>query len=109
MSSYPFPFLLLQLVFSAVLIWSCFCRLVVTDDQTIREVRLAIWLEGVAAMLLMSAPVLPLVSPQTLNWPAFTTPSWVWLVLLASAMLVQVVTSKHWKHGTPTSFLKDSA
>lgn len=107
MSSYPFLFF--QLVFSAVLIWSCFCRLVVTDDQTVREVRLAIWLEGVASMLLLVAPILPLMAPKTFVWVVFSTPSWAWLLLLASAMLVQVVTSKHWKHGTPTSFMKDPA
>lgn len=103
-----YHFLIIQALFSVALAWSCFCRLVRTDDQTIREIRLAIWLEGVAAMLLLVAPFLPLLPRQDFNWPAFTTPEWAWLFLLIAATLVQVATAKHWKHGVPTPFLKAS-
>lgn len=72
------------------------------------EILLAIWFEGVVAMLVVLAPVLPLLSPQHIYWPALTTPKWIWLVLLIAAALVQVATAKHWKHGVPTPFLKES-
>lgn len=99
--------LILQTGYAAALAWTCFCRLVRTDDQTIREIRLAIWFEGVAALLVLLAPVLPILDPQTAKWQAWTTPIWVWLALLSSATLVQIATAKYWMDGVPACFLKD--
>lgn len=99
--------LLPQSAFAMALGWSCFCRLVRTDDRTIREIRLAIWFEGVAAGLVLLAPVMPLLDPVHFTWTAWSTPSWVWLVLLVAATLVQVATAHHWRDGVPRDFVKE--
>lgn len=93
-----------QMAFASALLWSCFCRMVRTDDDTIREVRWAIWLESIAAMLVLGAPLLPALAPGHVDWPAGSTPLWIWLALLVAATLVQIVTARHWKHGVPLSF-----
>lgn len=101
--------LVLQVVLAAMLAWSCFCRLVKTDHETVREIRLAIWFEAVAAGLVMAAPALPALVPQLLGtgllrWEPGETPTWIWLVLLAAATGMQLVTARYWRHGTPTDF-----
>ena len=58
------PFVILQMLLAAALANSCFCRLVRTDSETIREVRLAIWFEALAAGLVLGAPVMPLLLPD---------------------------------------------
>lgn len=99
-----------QFVFAAGLFWSCFCRLVKTNAETIREIRLAIWLESVAAALVMGAPILPLVMPAEflghglVRWQPWTTPAWVWVVLLVAATLMQLVTAKFWRNAPPPDF-----
>ncbi len=95
----------LQVLAAGSLAWSCFCRLVRTDAETIREVRLAIWFEAMAAGLVMAAPFMPALVPEA-QWTTGTTPRWIWLVLLLAATLVQIVTSKYWRHGVPDDFQK---
>ncbi len=105
--------LCLQMLAAAALAWSCFCRLVRTDVETIREIRLSVWFEAVAAGLVLAAPVLPLLVPQ-LNgagmwrWQPWTTPWWIWLALLLSATGMQLVTAQYWRHGTPQDFRRTS-
>lgn len=98
----------IQMVLAACLACSCFCRLVRTDCETIREIRMAIWFEAMAAGLVMGAPVIPWLVPE-ITWHPGTTPRWVWLVLLVSATAVQIVTARYWKSGVPSVFQKDSA
>lgn len=93
----------LQMLMAAGLMYSCFCRLVRTDDNTIREVRLAIWFEAVAAGMVMGAPVLPALVPE-ITWQVGTTPRWIWLALLIAATLVQLATSRYWRDGVPHDF-----
>ena len=96
---------ILQMLLAAALAHSCFCRLVRTDSETIREVRLAIWFEAMAAGLVLGAPVMPLLLPEA-DWEPGTTPTWIWLVLLLAAALVQIVTSRYWRGGVPVDFQK---
>lgn len=98
-----------QMAFAAGLAWSCFCRLVRTDARTEREIRWAIWLQGVAAGLVLGAPILPLLVPELLGhghfkWQPWSTPVWVYVVLLISAALMQWTTAKFWRDGPPASF-----
>lgn len=97
--------IVLQMVLAAGLFYSCFCRMVRTDDDTIREIRLAIWFEAVAAGLVFGAPFLPLLVNQ-LDWPAGSTPEWVWVILLLATTLMQFVTSRYWRHQPPGPFQK---
>ncbi|MDO9235961.1 MAG: hypothetical protein Q7U28_08015 [Aquabacterium sp.] len=96
--------LLLQAFFALALGWSCFCRMVRTDEHTVREIRLAIWFEGVASGLVLLAPWMPILWPDSFSWRALTTPTWVWLCLLLAAALVQIATARHWRHGVPADF-----
>lgn len=96
-----------QMVLATCLAVSCFCRLVRTDAETIREIRLAIWFEGVAAGLVGGAPILPWLVPEVANWPPGVTPRGIWLVLLVAATSVQIVTARYWKTGVPAVFQKD--
>lgn len=97
-------FLMLQAAFAAALAWSCFCRLVKTDSRTVREILLAIWFEGLAAGFVMLAPVMPLLWPAHCHWPAWSTPTWIWLLLLLAAGLVQIATARYWRDGVPDDF-----
>lgn len=97
-------FLLVQFALSAMLMWSCFCRLVKTDADTHREIRWAIAFEGLAAGLVLGAPFLPLLMHEA-KWRAWTTPGWVWLTLLLAVTLVQIVTARYWQSGkAPEAF-----
>lgn len=95
-----------QMVFAAALFYACFCRLVRVDIETHREIRLAFWFLGVAALLVMGAPVLPMLVPE-IPWKPWTTPTWIWLELLVAAAVTQLSTSKYWNDGVPKAFQKD--
>ena len=102
--------LAVQLVLAAILMWTCFCRLVKTDSETYREVRWAILLEGVAAGMVFGAPILPLLMPREIHWRPWTTPTWVWLTLLVAVTLVQLVTARYWTGGkAPQAFQRAGA
>lgn len=96
---------ILQMAVASCLAYSCFCRLVRTDADTIREVRLAIWFQAMAAGLVAGAPILPLLVPE-ITWRPGTTPRWIWLVLLVAGTLVQVVASRYWRKQVPRDFQK---
>lgn len=97
--------LILQSALAAGLAYSCFCRLVLTDSRTVREVRWAITYEAAAAMFLLGAPILPLIYPF-LDWEPFTTPTIAWVFLLLGALLIQAATARHWRNGQPPDFLE---
>jgi hypothetical protein len=101
--------MIVQMVFAAGLAWSCFCRLVRSDTETQREIRLAIWLQGVAAGLALGAPVLPLLVPElhgagVIRWLPGHTPMWIYVLVLIAATLMQLVTAKFWRDGPPAAF-----
>jgi hypothetical protein len=93
--------LVVQLVLAVALMWSCFCRLVKTDEDTYPEVRWAILFEFAAAGIVLGAPFMPLLMPADAPWPAWSTPRWAWVVLLASITVMQIVTSAYWDHNAP--------
>jgi hypothetical protein len=101
--------LVLQFALGCALFYSCFCRLTKTNADTVREIRWAILLEAVAAGLVAGAPLLPLMVPQLhgtspLQWMPWTTPWWIWLVLLLAATLVQLATARYWRFNVPEDF-----
>lgn len=98
--------LLLQSAFAAALAWSCFCRLVKMDETTVPEIGLAIWFEGLAAGLVLAAPVMPLLWPELCRWTAWTTPPLIWISLVLAAALVQIATARYWRDGVPPDFCK---
>jgi hypothetical protein len=101
--------LLAQLALAGMLVWTCFCRIVKTDSDTHREVRWAIVFEGLAGGLVFLAPFLPMLMPDHATWRPWRTPQWVWLTLLGSVALVQLVTAKYWAAGhAPQQFQRRS-
>lgn len=93
----------LQMFFGAALAWSCFCRLVRVDIETVREIRLSIWFLGVVSGLVLGAPVLPLMVEE-IAWSPWHTPNWVWLMLLFGTTFKQMSTSRYWWDGVPDTF-----
>lgn len=77
---------------SLVLLWTCFCRAVRTDQSTRFDIRLSLWALGLASLICIGAPVY--------GWQ----PDTVVMTLLASVVLVQVSTSALWRQGVPGSF-----
>lgn len=86
--------------------WSAWCRLVkMTASGTYPSILYAFVATAMAASLLAIAP-----------WA-----SWLWqwfpdyqvhpavVLMLAGFVAVQVSTSRHWKHGTPPSFIKEQS
>lgn len=98
--------LCIQVLLAGLLGWSCFCRLQKTGRSTRADVRWAIWFLGVAAGSVLLAPVAPLLW-HGIDWPAWTTPLWTWLLLLLAATLVQIITARHWRGGVPRNFMKE--
>ena len=98
-NAYP----LLQTFLAATMAYSCFCRMVHTDQKTIREIRWAFWFQCVAALIVLAAPWLPAQVPE-FTWPVGTTPLPLWLNLALAVVLVQFTTSRHWKDGVPQNF-----
>jgi hypothetical protein len=98
-------FLVVQLAVAAVLLWCSFCRLTKTDADTVREVRWAFLYEMIAGGMLLGAPFMPMLMPDHAHWPAWSTPTWVWLAVAFAFALVQVIAAPHWAHGVaPPSF-----
>lgn len=72
------------------LFWSCFCRLVRTDDDTYPAVRLGFAALGAAALASAVAP-----------WAWDTPTSWPSTALAAGMLLAQGATAKFWRVGVP--------
>ncbi len=98
--------MVVQVALASLLAWTCFCRLALTSARTLREIRWSIWFLGTVAGLVLGAPLLPLLD-AAFTWPPGTTPAAIWLLLLLAIVMVQVSTSRHWRHGTPPSFRKE--
>lgn len=80
---------------SLALFYTCFCRAVKTDKTVKKDVLLAFWILGCVACVSMFAPL-------AFGWH----PDWVTLSLLASVVMLQIVTSAHWRNGIPQEFVK---
>ncbi len=101
--------LVVQSVIAAGLAWSCFCRLAMTDGETHREIRLAIWFQAVTSGLVLFSPVLPALVPELcgsggFQWSAGHTPGWIYALALLSAALMQLSTARFWRYGVPSDF-----
>lgn len=97
--------LVIQVVAGASLFWSSFCRLSLTDDTTLPEIRYVVWFQSVTALFVIFAPFLPIVESD-FKWAPLTTPLWVWVMLVVSAASVQIVTAVHWGSGVPRPYLR---
>lgn len=80
---------------SLALFYTCFCRAVKTDRTVKKDVLVAFWILGCVACVSMLAPL-------AFGW----RPDWVTLSLLASLVMLQIVTSAHWRKGIPQEFIK---
>jgi hypothetical protein len=101
--------MILQMVFAGGLAWSCFCRLVWTDHETVREIRWAIWLQCVTSALACWAPILPALVPELhgageFRWLPGYTPIWIYTAVVVSTTVMQLVTAQYWRHGPPGDF-----
>jgi hypothetical protein len=71
--------------------YSMFCRSVrVSLESTQPDVLLGLWVQAVAAVAAIAAPIVT-------GW----NPGWQAVFLLAIVVTVQWVNSKHWRHGVP--------
>ncbi len=101
--------MILQMVFAGGLAWSCFCRLVHTNHDTVREIRWAIWLQCVTSALACWAPLLPALVPE-LNgrgdfaWQPGDTPAWIYVAVVVSTTVMQLATAQYWRYGPPSDF-----
>jgi len=81
------------------LFYTCFCRIVRTDVDTVRPVRLAFCLLAAVSVACMVAPlgwlkpVLPAVEPPVTQ-----------LVMVGSMFVVQALTARYWRDGVPCHF-----
>lgn len=96
--------LIMQLGMALTIGWSCLCRVSKMDGDTRREVRWAMVFQAFAAGVLLGAPFLPVLMPLDFSYPALTTPDAVWVLLLVSIVVVQLVTAKYWREGVPQVF-----
>ena len=78
------------------LFWSCFCRLVRTDDSTYPSVRFGFAALGAGAL---ASAVAPWVWGTCANWPSTT--------LAAGILLAQGVTARFWRLGVPAHFQRE--
>jgi len=91
--------IILNAVLCGALFWTCFCRIVRTDVDTVRPVRLAFCLLGAVAVACMVAP---------LGWlrpllPAHEPPV-TQLVIVGAMFVVQGLTARYWRDGVPCHF-----
>jgi len=100
--------LAIQLLFSLILMWSCFCRLVKTDNETSPPVRWAVVLELAAAGLVAGGPFAPYLMPADATWAPLTTPTILWVLLLCSVAMVHLVTARAWAIAAAAAALKRS-
>lgn len=76
------------------LFYTCFCRSVKMNSNTIREIRLAFYGLSLAAVVSIFAPMR--------GW----RPDWIHIIMLLAINIVQYTTSKFWHHSLPSSFEK---
>ncbi len=77
---------LIQSCLCTALLWSCFCRLVHTDEDTRHDVRASFWAVGVAALVCGVAP-----------WAWDISASIETSILAGAVLLMQLVTARYWR------------
>lgn len=88
--------LALHEILSIALFYTCFCRAVKTDKTVRRDVLAAFYFLGVVSCFSLFAPM-------AFGW----RPDLMSLSLLGSVLIVQIVTSIHWRDGVPKEFVND--
>lgn len=72
------------------LLWTCFCRLVHTNNETIPAIRFAFFALGSTALVAAAAPW---VWEYEAGWPA--------LIITLATLVMQIITSRFWRQGVP--------
>lgn len=85
-------------VLSVALFYTCFCRLVRTDESTLVLVRAAFMGLGAVSICSVVAPFIWAYRPQLPG-----------LALLLAFTVMQAVTAHHWRHGVPCQFRKEAS
>lgn len=80
---------------ASALVWSCFCRLVRTDENTIVEIRFGFWLLNVAALVDVIAP-----------YYGWATPNWPGVLMTAAITVMQVFTARFWRADVPSAYTR---
>lgn len=75
------------------LFWSVFCRSVRMDKTTKLDIRVSIWLLGLASLLGFGAPLY--------GWE----PDFVTLIIIGAGVLMQAIMAQHWTNGVPDRFV----
>lgn len=75
------------------LFWAVFCRSIRVDKTTRLDVRLALWLVGLASLVGIGAPIY--------GW----TPNLITLIIVGSVVILQAVMARYWGDGVPERFV----
>lgn len=90
--------MMLNVVYTALcagIFWSCFCRLVRTNEHTHAVARAGFWVLGAASL---SGAVAP--------WLWDTKSDWPHVAQAAGILILQAYTSRYWRRGVPPQFQK---
>lgn len=77
------------------LLWSVFCRSVRVDTTTRIEIRLALQIVGIAALIGLGAPLY--------GW----VPDVVTMIIVGAIVIMQAVMAQLWRHGVPHPFIQE--
>lgn len=91
-----------NLALCAALFWTCFCRLVRTDEGTATPVRFGFVVLASCAVACGLAP-LGLLDPLL---PA-ERPSWAQVLIVGAMVTVQGLTARYWRNGVPCHFQRE--
>lgn len=86
--------LIVHELLAIALFYTCFCRAVKTNRTVKRDVLAAFWILGMVSCIAMFAPL-------AFGW----RPDLMSIALLGSVVIVQIVTSAHWRDGIPKEFI----
>lgn len=88
----------------AALFWTCFCRIVRTDEGTATPVRLGFVVLASCAAACCAAPfglLVPLLPAEQ--------PTWAQVLIVGAMVTVQGLTARYWRNGVPCHFLKEGS
>lgn len=83
----------------AALFWTCFCRIVRTDEGTAAPVRLGFVVLASCAIACGLAPfglLLPVLPAER--------PTWAQVLIVGAMVSVQGLTARYWRNGVPCHF-----
>lgn len=86
----------------AALFWTCFCRIVRTDEGTAIPVRLGFVVLASCALACGLAP-LGLLEPLLPG----ERPNWAQVLIVSAMVTVQGLTARYWRNGVPCHFQKE--